>query len=245
MLCQRVESAHAHPKGGWYHFYDSKVKPEFIPKPKEAPRTIDAEAIMNKYKVGTREFQYQALAASLGVNWVALVGVGAAWAYDYNAWAFPMRNGFGDTVGIRLRNMEGFKWAISGSRQGVFLPETSVHVAQPAFLPEGPTDTAALLSLGLYTIGRPTNQTGGEHLKVALKRLKINSVVIVADNDAMKRLGTREGRPGIEGAQKLAKELKMKHCIWIPPTKDARDFVKRGGTKTMIESDLKNKVWSK
>ncbi len=191
--------------------------------------------------------QFFLLSTSLGVRIEAIIAMGAAWAKEYRAWAFPMRNEFGATIGIRLRNDKGFKWAVEGSRQGIFLPEPSVKLQPCAYLPEGPTDTAALLSLGLFAIGRPTCNAGNDLIKRAMERLKIFKAVVVADNDEMKRLGSKEGRPGIDGALKLKKDLRLPSVIWIPPSpvKDVREFYRKGGSRELIESDVKNKIWSK
>jgi hypothetical protein len=155
-----------------------------------------------------------------------------------------MRSGTVQVIGIRLRNSQGQKWAMTGSRQGIFMAE-NMEQCETVFLPEGPTDTAALHTLGLFAIGRPTCMSGNDQINEAIKHFKIRRAAIVADNDDMKQLGSREGRPGIEGALKLQKELRVPNCIWIPPTKDAREFLRKGGTREMIEADIKNKVWIK
>ena len=247
MLCQRVESTHPASKGGWYHFYDNNVKPVYVPKAKAPPRQIDAHSMLFNWRKTTGELDIKSLAGNLGGHFAALVSMGVAYSARYGAWAFPMFDGDGSMIGIRLRNDEGFKWAVTGSRQGIFLPSPLVKVQPIAFLPEGPTDTAAGLSLGLYTIGRPTCMSGNDQVKAALKRLGIHRAVIVSDNDELKQLGPREGRPGIEGAAKIKKELGISSIIWIPPApiKDLREFLNKGGTKELIESSIKNKVWSK
>jgi hypothetical protein len=246
MLCQRIASDHPSPKSGWYHFYEQNMKvSDFAPKAKEAPKGFDVFGMMKEFHRWTNNFQIQMFADALGVLPQSLVALGCAWSKLHNAWAFPMSGGHGELIGIRLRNNEGFKWAVSGSRQGLFAPNGSVPPQPIAFLPEGPTDTAALLSLGFYAIGRPTCNSGNDLLKIALKQLGIFKVVIVADNDALVVNRNREWRPGVIGAEKLAQELGLRHCIWIPPTKDARSFLQKGGTRAMIESDLKNKTWNK
>jgi len=248
MKCMRVESLHPCPSGGFYHFYETAVKSNYLkPVAKEAPKAIDAGKIMTEWRNRTSSLQYADLALSLGVLTSSVISIGAAWSPKFNAWAFPMKDGSGETIGIRLRNETGFKWAVTGSRQGIFIPEPDVKPERCAYLPEGPTDTMALLSMGLYAIGRPTCLTGGEHIKAALARLRISQVVVVADNDEMKTLGPREGRPGIEGAIKLKKDLGLTSVIWHPSgrIKDAREFYQRGGSRLVIESQIKNRVWNK
>ncbi|MDE2100099.1 MAG: hypothetical protein KGL39_22785 [Patescibacteria group bacterium] len=185
------------------------------------------------------------LANALIVSHEALQSLSAAYCAEKKAWAFPMTGKDGKWCGVRLRNAEGFKWAVSGSSNGVFLPDTE---PQPiAYLPEGPTDTAACLTLGLFAIGRPSCNTGVEELKSNLARLGIRKVVIISDNDNLKRIGNREGRPGIEGALRLKKELRMLSVVWMPPgkIKDVREFLKRGGTRQLIENEISKKPWTK
>ncbi len=249
MKCMRVGSIHPCQSGGWYHFYNEVTRPIFTIKSKPPPRAIDADAMITEWQCNTTRKQIDELAEHLGVQASSLLMLGAAFSPKYKAWAFPMLDGDGKTIGIRLRNSDGFKWAVSGSRQGIF---TSYEPGESriAFLPEGPTDTAAILSMGLFAIGRPTCNSGTEHVKAALERLRIYEVVIVADNDEMKKLGPREGRPGIEGAQKLKRDLGLRSCIYYPtsPCKDVRQLVGVIGpdaARRVIESDIKQKVWSK
>ena len=242
MLCQRVESAHPHSKGGWFHFYES-AKPDYLPKPKAVPVRIDAERIMRDWAENTPAAALNASAASLGVSIDALMALGVAYAAPKRAWAFPMVDGTGKTVGIRLRNDDGFKWTVTGSRQGVFVP--NIEPQRVAYLPEGPTDTAAFLTMGLFAIGRPNNVGGVEEIKATLSRLGIFRAVVVADNDELKQYLGREARPGIEGAMKFKRELGLSSVVWVPPTKDARKFLQSGGTREIIESDIKNRIWSK
>jgi len=250
--CMRVESSQACLSGGWYHFYsENKIAPLYIHKRPTyvmPTKQIECEFLMSKWKSETTVFQFKICADNLGIIPEALIGLGAAYAKEYKAWAFPMKNEKEETVGIRLRNSKGDKWAVKGSRQGVFIPTQSVHRQDVIFLPEGPTDTAALLTLGLYAIGRPSCLTGNDILHKFVFLNKCFRVVIVSDNDELKQYGNKQARPGIEGANKLKSDLK--NCIstiWIPPSpaKDIREFVKMGGTKEMIESDLKSKIWSK
>lgn len=248
MKCMRVESPHACDGGGWYHFYlDGKI--DFVPKEKEiAPKEIDAYGMMRRFEADhDREFDF-VLAEKLGVSVESIKYLGAVYTKKYNAWAFPMRDGNGNIIGIRLRNMSGFKWAVRGSLQGVFIPQSyAVNQNTICYLPEGPTDTLALLSVGLYAIGRPNCMCGAKIINQYLKKIGVNKVVIVADNDEMKHLGPRDGRPGIEGAQKLKKELGMRSCIYAPPSpcKDVRELLSRcKNMKTLIENSVNGKTWT-
>lgn len=246
MLCQRVESQHPHKSGGWFHFYDSD-KPQYIPQAKAAPKQlIKIEDLIQRWMNNTSADELASLANNLGVTYNSLEYLDVCWAKEHKAFAFPMCDSKGNRIGIRLRSHAGFKWAVTGSREGIFLPISDTQ--EVAWLPEGPTDTAALLSLGCYAIGRPTCHSGNSLIVETLNLHKIRRAVVVADNDDLKRFGPDEQRrPGIDGALKLKVELgkaKIKSVIWIPPTKDSREFLKAGGTRVVMESDIKNKVWT-
>lgn len=237
--CMRVQSAHASADGGWYHSYPGEQKPLRTLPARAVPPPINAADLMNEYLWETTDSQLGDFAARIGVSFESLQSIGAAWCRKHSAWAFPMRDGFGNTVGIRLRSLDGFKWAVTGSRSGIFWPKSQPE--KVAWLCEGPTSTAAALSLGLFAIGRPNCSSGDEILKVALERLKIYRVVIVADNDD-KPNGLR---PGFAGAWKLKKSLRLPSVIWTPPVKDIRQFLNLGGTRADIDSEIKNMTWTR
>jgi hypothetical protein len=238
----RVESPHACASGGWWHHYDESRT--FLKPPPRPEKKIDANGIIADWVRRTPIEILAEWAIELGVTVESMLMLSAAWSRLDDTIAFPMFDENGSVIGIRLRNSDGKKWAVTGSRQGIFLP--SCEPQKIAYLPEGPTDTAALLSLGLYTIGRPTCNGGNDILAKAIKHLKIRRAVVVADNDEMKTLGNRNGRPGIEGAVRCQQAIGIPSTIWIPPSpiKDAREFLRHGGTAIMIEADLRNKVWS-
>lgn len=243
--CMRIESAKPCPSGGWWHFYGDKptIKPVRI-LPKRESKPIDAAGLMKRLFDDTRFEQYETLAASLCVDPKSLIDLGAGWSPAHGAWAFPMFDGQSRVIGIRLRWMNGEKKAVTGSHQGIFFPTYFDCNSDIAYLPEGPTDTAALLSLGLFAIGRPTCSGGNDYILEVLTRLQIHKAVIVADNDEIKNTGKR---PGLEGALKLKEYLKLKSVIWIPPSpmKDVREFLRNGGTARQIESEINQKVWTK
>lgn len=241
--CMRVTSQFPCKSGGWYHPYDEKFTKDMLPESKPEKVTISAGAMVDAWINQTSEFKYTMCAQLLGVTVQSLRYLDAAWAAQYQAMAFPMSDETESRIGIRLRNDQGFKWAVRGSRQGVFLP--TCETESIAFLPEGPTDTAALLSLGYYAIGRPNCMSGNDILHSLLRKKRIYRAVIVADNDPPNERD--EKRPGLEGARKLRRELGLASVIWMPPSpcKDVRDYVRCGGTREMIESDLRQKVWTK
>lgn len=227
--CMRVESAKPCKSGGWYHKYAEQA-PVF--RPTLPPPGINATAMLLKWAENTPAAALGKLATSLGVSDDSLASLNAAWASQHRAWAFPMRDGYNNIVGIRLRAEDGRKWAVRGSRSGIFWPATD---PQPdVFVTEGPTDTAAALTLGLFALGRPNCNTGGTELRQACRQLSIRRVVMVSDNDD----------PGVNGADRIAKEIALPHCFWCPPAKDIRDFLQLGGTRLLIEDSLKGMKWT-
>jgi hypothetical protein len=252
VLCQRVASPHPNknPAGGWFHHFGDKnaYRPPSNALPRRSkPVLKEASALLDSLRYLTSEKQYREIGCELNVSVESLKLTGAVWYANYNAWAWPMYDENLEVIGIRLRNSDGFKWAVSGSRNGVFLPSNVPENEPYVFVPEGPSDVCALTDLGFFPIGRPTCGTGFEIIKSLLERWNIYKVVIVADNDELKFAGDRKFRPGIDSAQKLKKFLRIKSCIWIPPSplKDVRDFVREGGTRQMIEQSIKGKVWTK
>lgn len=143
----------------------------------------------------------QGLAESLGLSAASLECLGIGWEDERGAWTFPMRNEIGGIIGIRLRKPDGFKYAISGSQNGLFMSPADIDEPQgPILLPEGPTDTAACIDLGFTAVGRPSCSAGGSFLSKYVRRVRAD-VVVVSDNDTA----------GIAGAEKLANEL-MPHA---------------------------------
>ena len=194
------------------------------------PPTINATKLMRDWLAATSATALEEFATALGVSAPSLVAVGAAWAAAHSAWAFPMCDGHGNVVGIRLRNERG-KFAVRGSKQGIFL--ANVPTQTTLFVCEGPTDTAAAVELGLFAVGRPNCCCGGAEIKVYARCHGVARVVVISDND----------KPGLDGARKVGGELKLPFSIYVPPAKDVREFVRLGGTRIMIENTLKGTLW--
>jgi hypothetical protein len=226
----RVQSDKPAKSGGWMHRLGD-VPRRYVPPPAkwQAP-TINATKLMREWTAATTASALAEFAAVLGVSVPSLVAVGAAWASPHSAWAFPMCDGYGNVVGIRLRNERG-KFAVRGSRQGIFL--AAVPAQKTLFVCEGPTDTAAAVELGLFAVGRPNCCCGGQEIKVFARRHAVSRVVLICDND----------KPGLDGARKVGGELKLPFAIYVPPAKDLREFVRLGGTRAMLENTLKGIVW--
>jgi hypothetical protein len=233
--CMRVQSGQPAKSGGWMH-WQGQLPPGprrcLVPPPRFQPPTINATKLMREWRAATTAAALDGLAASLGLSTPSVTATGAAWATPHGAWAFPMCDGYGNILGIRLRSATG-KYAVRGSKQGIFVAE--VPPQKTLFVCEGPTDTAAAIELGFFAVGRPNCCCGGPEIRIYARRHQCSRVVVVADND----------KPGLDGARKVGGELKLPFAIYVPPAKDLREFVRLGGTRAMIENTLKSTVWNK
>ncbi|HEX5050416.1 MAG TPA: hypothetical protein VFZ65_01460 [Planctomycetota bacterium] len=155
----------------------------------------------------------------------SLIALGVGW--NGGAWSFPMTNARGDVVGIRYRNWRGEKWSERGGHEGVFRHLHSAVGNGPLLMPEGPTSSAAVLTLGFEVIGRPNDRGGGRYCcELALGR----DVVVVADRD--------EGGQGQRGAQGLAHQLvrwATSVQVITPPVKDLRDWLLSGASRNDVD----------
>ena len=250
--CMRVESANPCPSGGWFHFLVERPKREFaprrMPKPPVRPKMFNAELTMAGFRAefespgGGKDIFDSLLEIAKDLNLCAadidrlLVGRSAF----HGAWAFPMLDGGGKCVGIRLREYGGSKkWSVAGSRDGLFYdPEIQPREAvynglrgRELVIVEGATDCIAGYALGLPCVGRSSCGTGGDMLRDLCARLQVGRLTIVADNDAYKfRPDGTPWKPGAEGAQALARKLGRTYRIVTPPKKDLREWYYAGLT---------------
>jgi len=234
--CMRVESNTQMRNGGWLHrLKDPAPRFEYRPPRDAGARrvTLDFGAIWRGWRKKTGPAMLEKYARSLGVSDQALDDLGAAWGWQHAAWAFPMRDSAGKIIGIRLRADSGRKWAVTGSHQGVFVPVAWPDMPDTALICEGPTDTAAALSLGFLAIGRPSCLGCELALIETCKRLAVRRVVIVADNDG----------PGRDGARKLASTIRFPNKTIIPPAKDFREWVRAGASKALVDCVINQKLW--
>lgn len=234
-ICARVESAKCVGSrgAGWLHRLRDDLDPprrivRSVPITTAGPRH-DLASLAAGYRDCLDPVQLGELARSLGLSVEALTALGVGWSTHYSSWSFPMVNADGAVVGIRLRRPNGSKFAVTGGREGLFLPATDP--TEPRLLVcEGPTETAALLDLGFRAmVGRPSC-TGGVKLLVELvQRRRPGEVVIVADGD----------EPGRRGADNLASVLlafvPVVRVVVPKQHKDVREFVRAGGTRRQLE----------
>lgn len=254
-ICMRVDNGRPANCGGWIHILKAPPRRTFIPRRPTCPlpQLFDAARVMSGYrdeftaeKVGHDIFDsLLEIADDLHLCAADIDRLKVGRSAFNDAWAFPMRDGSGKIVGIRLRRYNSSdKWSVSGSKDGLFYdpdlqPLESVYKGvrgREIVIVEGATDAIAGYTLGLPAVGRSSCNTGVEHLKELCSRLRVNRVTIVADNDPYKsRPGSASRpptrwRPGLDGAARLAKDLGRLYRIVRPPEKDLRDWLGRNLT---------------
>lgn len=246
VLCMRTQSARPskNDMGGWLHSI-SPTTVQAIPRTsKPEPEKLTApklDTIWHSWYQNHDRDRLTKFARSLGVTPYSLEMLNCVWTGE--AWAFPMFDAERRIIGIRIRDESGKKWALRGSRNGLFIP--LLGLTSELYIVEGPTDTAAALTLGKYALGRPNNSACVELIvEFVNTHPQIRRVIIVSDNDQRrcpkcKRVEEDDSietcpddrmkfvRPGWDGARKLQDELKLDSTIWIPPAKDLREYVLR------------------
>ena len=234
-LCMRVPSdrpvnmsdgsvGYIHQVGEPIHDY-KKYKKELRPE-------INWEAILIGMHKATDQRLIENLSVELGVSYSSLIDLETVWSVKHNAWAFPMRNGYGKVSGFRIRCIDGSKKSIYGSKNALFIPH-NIKDKDRLFLFEGPSDTAAAITIGLNAFGRPSCSAGLFDIVTLVERLHTRELVIVSDND----------NPGMDGAETLSHHLRVRHCIITVPNKDMREYLKRGGRSKGLNAIVRSTVW--
>ncbi len=243
-LCQRVESSKRVGDAGWLHRLQAapwrparrRVRTVRLNGSNAVQRDLARQAASCAASVDPSRLAQ--LGHDLGLSVVSLNRLQIGWSSQHRAWSFPMTSPTGHVLGIRLRRPDGVKFAVKGSRDGLFIPDragdappASASEHTPLLIMEGPTDTAALLDMGFGNVlGRPSCM-GGTRLLVELVKVREPcEVIVVADG----------GAPGRRGADTLASLL----VAYVPVVRviqppdrvnDARAWLRLGGTRQDVE----------
>jgi hypothetical protein len=235
VICARIESAMrvGNRGSGWLHRLRSDPF-----EPKRTRRTIsvdiptepaiDFDSMAADCESALGPHRRALLAEELGVTVEVLSRLQVGWGERYKSFTFPMRDRAedGTATGIRLRRTDGTKWAVKGSRQGLFVPR-SFPIGGTLVITEGPTDAAAMLMLCFDAVGRPSCNSGVGLLVDLVQQHHFQDVAIIADRDI----------PGQRGARYLASRLvgyvPEGVKIVTPPStaKDARQWVQSGADR--------------
>lgn len=248
LICMRTPSpkpkVFSDGSTGWVHMTGSRPLPPLARK-SEPQTTLSVEDTLKRWKrtaPGNRSVDDLANILKLSADSLRMLD--CMQSDQVGVWAFPMRGGNNGFTGIRLRSESGKKWSVVGSHPGLFLPQCEAQ--QEAIICEGPTDTAAALTMGAFAIGRPSCNGGVADLIAAIKRLRIRRVTIVADCDKdRERDNGQRWNPGLDGARALSKLLPIPNRIVTLPCKDLRDFVRRGGDIATFNAIANQLVWNK
>lgn len=228
---QAGEAGYVHVLAGHAPVPVKFQKPPCPPMPNE-----EAERLNNEFQRDITNEQIQDLAKQLGLSEAVLETSGIGWSEEHRSYSFPMKDGELNIIGIRLRRKaDGFKWAVKGSRNGLFFPESFSLLDPPTrvLICEGPTDRAALDDMGFDAIARPFCRGGVEHLRQLFRKLKDTRRIVVGDNDG----------PGRDGVKALAEVLAPCKVIFPPSKfKDARQWLNAGGRRSDVEGFIDNAV---
>ncbi len=232
-ICMRITSDKPTQNGGWLHRLTEDTRDYRRPvrtvrlAPKRTPRG-DLIQLADRSRAAVDFEQLDRFAGGLGVSVNSFRRLGIGWAQRDRAFSFPMVDHYGRIRGIRLRGVDGSKWAVRGGRDGLFLP-LGDPTEDRLLICEGVSDCAALLDLRFgNVVGRPSC-SGGTRLIVELVGVrKPREAVIVADGD----------EPGLRGASALASVLIAHVPVRVvqPPvgTKDIRAWLQAGAERADV-----------
>jgi hypothetical protein len=224
--------------GNGRHLPIQAIKPTLAPPPKPVQSESDRLRIALMADVCRRNLTDQGrehIAKKLGVVPESLRQLQAGWCASLCATTFPMRDGDGNIIGIRTRDPEtAAKGSLSGGNGGLIYDLDGfdkIPSGARIWVAEGPTDTAALLSIGLDAVGVPSAGVGGDLLLALGHRIRPSEWIIVSDGDSK----------GIEGAKSLRSDLVIVAGVRIivPPSgiKDAREWINRGASRVDLEQE--------
>lgn len=248
-LCSRIESDKLCGEpfaGGWLHILIDRPpeqRRKYV-KPRTTGPAINWVKLAGEYRsnfMGTEK----TAAALFGVSLAALDELLIGWDPEKKAHAFPMKDGRGNIIGIRLRKPDGNQFSVPGSKNGLFWPLcVKADTKELLFVGEGPTDTAALLDLRFSAIGRASCGTGYQYIKEMIEHYE-RQVVVFADKDiAHFTPAGKKYFPGYDGGLKLAQDIKpfvrSVRLIKPPEKKDIRKWYQAGATRAAVLALVKN-----
>jgi phage/plasmid primase-like uncharacterized protein len=226
-----------HPAGGRIIYLPADHAPRLSePPPPTRAHPADHARQVDCGVLETSTSERANLASALGLDHAtavpALIDLAAFRVQRRRLWCFPMRDATGKVVGLRTRTDTGEKRATRGSREGLFFAPSRLRTGRgPVFIPEGPTSTLALLTLGHSVVGRPSAWMGRSASGYACELLRDRDVVVLGENDAK----PDRSWPGRDGAAHAARALlpyARSVRVAFPPAshKDVRDAVRAGMT---------------
>lgn len=99
-------------------------------------------------------------------------------------WTFPERDGRGRIVQVVKRFRHGREELTAGGARGLtYWPEWWVEGIGPVFLPQSHFDVAALVTLGMSAIGRPSPDGCIDHIIELLRQIPVARPIVVIEVD--------------------------------------------------------------
>ncbi|MEL7240077.1 MAG: hypothetical protein AAGK78_14565 [Planctomycetota bacterium] len=236
-ICPRTVSSRPLGEAGYRHdLTDRPARKAYFPsKPKRAPEpeapTLDCDLVQKQLVANADEDWLLKSSVQLGLKFSAMMRLHPG-RTEKGDMTFPMRDGEAKIIGFRVRSANGRKYAITGSKSGLFIPD---FIGDPGtvFITEGPTDTGAMLTLGFNAVGRPSCTGGTRHLLQLVKMLRLTPI-IVSDNDG----------PGVNGSRRLPGLLGATKIIFPPwKHKDIRTWVINGATAADVQLRVDNTAY--
>lgn len=148
---------------------------------------------------------------------------------------FPMVNEIEQICGLRYRWPDGQKRARTGSKAGIFIPTTPAGTV--LWICEGPTDTAALISLGIWAIGLPAARQSIDLAHAYVQQYRPQAVVAVSDAGQVGKASAAMI------AQAVCKETQTTKIL-VPPdnAKDIRDWIKAHRAAGLDDTKLRREL---
>ena len=189
VCCMRVESENPARNGGWIHRLGDELRLPPAPRPrkKDRPNLDWPWRAMRHFHHTKAEGMRQEMSRRLRVSVDVLTALGVGYGEDSCGpfATFPM-TAFGHVCGIQQRRRSGWKGTMKYGRAGLFVAEDWDTLAGTILLPEGASDTAALLSKGHPAVGRYSAAPGQreiEALASLLRPLDGRTVAVMAERD--------------------------------------------------------------
>jgi len=244
-ICPRIEQGSVRNIEGSGYLHIFKITKEwarevYVPaRAKPLPEHNEVLAIRARQWIRECEpTRIEELAGMLGVSTEALNLLNVGWFDKNQSWILPMMRTGGRLIGIRIRPQTGKKFAIKGSKNGLFIPN-NLPSEGVVYVCEGESDTAAMLTCGLNAVGRPSCNSGDRLLKELLEN---NEVIVCADRDGV-------GRRGAESLVQYLNLHVLGATMMLPPDKykDMRDWLHGEGKEKVYTASkrVSEEAWGR
>ena len=228
VICARIEDGSTKRAGdaGWLHILDDRLSAlpvdRWIPPVPSKRSNRDWCSYHERFLEAGCD-QLNDLAIQLSVSRTSLERLGAGYDPARRWWTFPERDASGQIIGLIGRNDTGRKRRYGGAKCGLCYPADWAAGTSPVLLVEGASDMAAVLTMGLTGVARPSNVGGIALLTDLLSELPVDRPIVVIGERDKKEDDTWPGKAGaISTATQLATALE-REVEWSLPPDNAKD----------------------